>query len=116
MKNDVELPKYLSIFKENDCDDITSLDDFTSDTLKNDLNITNTIHRNKILRYCEIYKKQIRQFNLFLKNNKLGIYEQIFDKFNIYILKDLKNILLNNPNIFSNEYNNYFIKEKHLAT
>ena len=73
--------------------------------LINDLGVEK-LHAKNITSYANKYKASLKEFNDFVGSNKLSIYSDLFSHYNVFVLKDLRNILIQDENMFQNNEDN----------
>eukprot|EP01084_Bolivina_argentea_P033363 61708_1 len=87
----VKLKQYLVNFEEHEYNDITLIEYFDDDVIKNELGINKKLHCKKILRHVEIFKNMTNEFKQWLDVNKcMQQYEQKLILNGIMTLPDLR--------------------------
>ena len=92
INDNVQLPKYLQNFIENELNHITLIQYLDEETLKNDIKIKNKIHLKKIMIKINDFKDEQKGFDKYLENKVLlKKYKTEFEKFGILTLKHFEN-------------------------
>eukprot|EP01084_Bolivina_argentea_P031875 58978_1 len=89
--NVVNLKQYLSSFEQNEYNDISMIEYFDEDTIKNEIGIKKSVHYKLIMKKINEFKQLQNKFNVVLDNNaQLKQYKQEFEQNGIVTLKDLQ--------------------------
>ena len=87
----VKLGRYLAKFQENECDDVRMIEFLDEETLRNDLDIGNRIHRKLILKKVVDFKRMQAKFNSVLDGDKrLEQYKELLEENGILTMKQFQ--------------------------
>eukprot|EP01084_Bolivina_argentea_P076262 138189_1 len=109
----VNLLCYLSVFEDNEYDDVSMIEFFDEYTIENELGINKKIHSKLILKRVDEFKQLMNAFDKLIESNViLKQYKQIFAQNSILTLIDLVNDIKTKQDVINiiklSYFNSYF--------